>query len=250
MSKKRYYQADFYASFEAVRNRARRISRANKIGWALEQHVPRDLSRAVCVDVGCSAGVITAQLASRFGAMVGIDYDRTGLMAIHPHDKLNASFVRGDALRLPFADESVDFIICVQIYEHVPDDVPMVEEIYRILRPGGYCFFSGPNWLFPLEPHYWLPFLHWLPEAWADRYLSLSGRGTHYYERSRTMWSLRRLLRRFEIEDLTIETLCEYYLARCQGSLTFVLRFIPISVWRLVLPLFPNFNWLLRKPRP
>ena len=246
MSHRRDCQADFYASCAAIRRRDRRIGRAKKIIRVLQQYLLQDLSQSVCVDVGCSAGVITAQLAPMFGMIVGIDYDPTGLAAIGPQDKAKASFVRSDASCLPLAGGSVDVVICAQVYEHVPDDVALVEEIRRILSPGGYCFFSGPNWLFPVEPHYFLPFLHWLPGPLANRYLRLARLGTRYHERSRTIWGLRRLWGQFEIADITIEVL-RYYLVE-QSRPARLLRFMPLFIWKLLLPLFPNFNWVLRKP--
>ena len=147
---------------------------------------------------------------------------------------------------LPFGDNMVDVVICAQVYEHVPDDKLLFEEIYRVLTPGGLVFFSGPNWLFPIEPHYFLPFLHWLPGRLADIYLRLTGQGDHYYERSRHMWGLRRLLHRFVIHDITLEVLQHFYPPEIRG-LKWIVRNIPTVVWKLLLPLFPNFNWILYK---
>jgi SAM-dependent methyltransferase len=248
MTKKRSYQADFYSSFAPIRARDKRIKHAKKIAWVLQRYVFRNLLHDICIDIGCSSGVITAHLSPMFKATIGVDYDRTGLAAIHPQDKSKADFVRADALHLPFASESIEVAICAQVYEHVPDDIAMMEEIYRVLRPHGYCFFSGPNWLFPIEPHYFLPFLHWMPEVWANRYLRLSGLGIHYYERLRTIWGVRHLLRQFEIKDITVDVLLNFYLAERHKSIRF-LGLMPSFFWKLASPLFPNFNWILRKPK-
>ena len=148
---------------------------------------------------------------------------------------------------LPFPDGSIDVVICAQEYEHVPDDKRLFQEIHRVLAADGVVFYSGPNWQFPIEPHYFLPFLHWLPSKWADGYLRLSGLGDVYYERSRHLWGLRRLAYRFEVVDISVDVLFQHVLAR-HVALRQVLSLLPDVVWWGVRPLLPNFNWVLRKP--
>jgi hypothetical protein len=109
-------------------------------------------------------------------------------------------------------------------------------------------FFSGPNWLFPIEPHYFLPFLHWLPPRAADRYLRLTRQGDHYYERSRHLWGLRELAAGFQVSDITREIIETSLDERQNARLATVLRRLPQPLWRMALPLAPNFNWILRKP--
>ncbi len=253
----RGYQADFYTLSHGVRDPVRRRRKALKIRQALMQYgnlPPRPLR---CLDVGCSSGLMTGVLAELFDLTIGLDYDAAALAAIAPADRAAVAFVRGDAMRLPLpdagpgagADTGIDVALCAQVYEHVPDADRLMAELYRVLKPGGLMFFSGPNWLFPVEPHYFLPFLHWLPERSADTYLRLMGMGERYYERSRSLWGLRRMLRRFQILDITPALLNQGALldspaaSRLAGSL-------PPAFWRASLPLLPNFNWIVRKPAP
>jgi hypothetical protein len=72
-----------------------------------------------------------------------------------------------------------------------------LEKISQALRPGGAAFLLMPNRLWPMEVHYHLPFLSYLPLPLANRYLRLTGRGTDYTDASyaRTYWKLNRLLR-------------------------------------------------------
>lgn len=50
----------------------------------------------------------------------------------------------GDIHNLPFADNSQDAIICIAVLEHVENPIKACEEVYRVLKPGGYCFIYVP----------------------------------------------------------------------------------------------------------
>jgi SAM-dependent methyltransferase len=52
--------------------------------------------------------------------------------------------VRGDAMRLPFADESLDGVISTYVLEHVQCPDQAVAEMYRVLKPGGIMYIETP----------------------------------------------------------------------------------------------------------
>lgn len=241
----RGYQKAFYAHSKAVRDPLSRKKQAEKIAWVLEHFVATELSPTECVDIGCSSGIILSTLLSKFDRAIGLDYDSMALHTISREARKKALFIHGDAMNLPFADASCAVVICAQVYEHVPNAQTLFDELYRILRPGGVVFFSGPNWLFPIEPHYFLPFLHWFPERWANAYLRLAGKGQYYYERSFSYWRLRRMLNKFQIEDVTLEVL-RFQSRQARGWHTLVTS-LPQRFLKWLLPVFPNFNWLLYK---
>ncbi|MFC2023752.1 class I SAM-dependent methyltransferase [Chloroflexota bacterium] len=241
------YQPDFYTRSKKVGDPASRRQKALKIIHALERYSRRPLRVSVCLDIGCSSGLISAAVSSLSRMTLGLDYDRIALEASDADTRSKVGFVRGDAMHLPFVDGVVDIAVCAQVYEHVPDASLMMEELSRVLAPRGTVFFSGPNWLFPIEPHYFLPFLHWLPGPMADAILRLTGKGDSYYERLRTLWGLRRLTKHFEVRDITVEVLQEFSLPR-KGFLGKLLRLIPESAWRILTPIFPSYNWILYKP--
>jgi len=243
---KQPYQSSFYLSSAQVRDPHSRQEKAEKIMWALTRYAKLP-PHAVCLDVGCASGIITSALSPLFRTTVGLDYDEFALRAADHIARQRVRFVRGDAMHLPFPEGAIDVVICAQVYEHVPDAQQLFNEIYRVLKPGGIVFFSGPNRLFPIEPHYFLPFLHWLPRPLANFYLQISGRGKQYYERSRDLWGLKKLMTRFSILDISIEVLQYIYLSKSRrwGKL---LRCLPKVVWKFFLPFFPNFNWILYKP--
>ncbi len=192
--KKRDYQLNFYGSCDRVRDRKSRMEIANKIRFVLDEILRLDTHSYACLDIGCSSGIVSTAMAPRFTSMVGLDIDKLALSDIEPAHDQKSVFLLGDAMQMPLQEETFDMIFCLQVYEHVPDDKRMMSEIYRVLKPGGFVIFSGPNRLYPIEPHYHLPFLHWLPQAWADFYLRAMGKGHAYYEKSRSYWALRRIL--------------------------------------------------------
>jgi SAM-dependent methyltransferase len=70
------------------------------------------------------------------------------------------------------------------VYEHLPDHALALSRISGALRPGGTLYLLTPNRLWPIEAHYRLPFLSWLPLRAANQYLRLSGRGSDYTDAS------------------------------------------------------------------
>jgi ubiquinone/menaquinone biosynthesis C-methylase UbiE len=50
----------------------------------------------------------------------------------------------GDIHHMPFPDNSLDAIVCESVLEHVEDPIRAGRELYRTLKPGGYCFVYVP----------------------------------------------------------------------------------------------------------
>ena len=77
---------------------------------------------------------------------------------------LSCTSVNGDGTRLPFADASFDRIIASEVMEHVPDDMAALDELTRVLRPGGTIAITIPAELpekicWKLSDEYHAPFV-------------------------------------------------------------------------------------------
>ena len=203
------------------------------------------------MDVGCATGLVTRHLAPRFGHTVGLEHDLEALKQAIRWASVGLTFGQADGRALPISDETVDVVVCAQVYEHVQPASELFGEIWRILVPGGVCFFSGPNRLFPWEFHCRLPFVHWLPYRMAHALVRGLRPRDDYDVRPLTLWGLRRLLARFSIQDHTIAMIrqpADYGCADELGALAWLSR-LPEAWLRAILPLMPNYNWVLTKPR-
>ncbi|MDT5285411.1 MAG: hypothetical protein QOF88_300, partial [Mycobacterium sp.] len=58
-----------------------------------------------------------------------------------------AEAVKGDALDLPYVDGTFDCVIASEILEHVPEDERAIDELVRVLKPGGWLAVTVPRWL-------------------------------------------------------------------------------------------------------
>lgn len=242
----RGYQESCYLEYERIREKDRTASKAEKIKEILQRFYTKSLKEALCLDVGCAYGAMTCKLNSIFKSCLGIEYDRFALNAISSECKHLTLFIRGDGMALPFMDNSFEVMICTQVYEHVPDAQDLFKELYRVLKPGGIVVFSGPNKLFPIEPHYFLPFLHWLPEKAADFYLRIFRKGTHYYERLYTPWRLKKMMLPFRVVDINGYVLLRQFKIRSALS-TFNPDVQPIWLLSILELILPNLNWILTK---
>jgi 2-polyprenyl-6-hydroxyphenyl methylase / 3-demethylubiquinone-9 3-methyltransferase len=89
---------------------------------------------AVLVDLACGGGLMAPHVAPLGYRHVGVDVGLSGLRLARAHGVLP---VRGSVLQVPLADGCADVVVAGEILEHVEDDVTVLEECARLLRPGG-----------------------------------------------------------------------------------------------------------------
>jgi SAM-dependent methyltransferase len=161
------------------------------------------------LDFGCGPGVITAYLTRLTAGFVGVDVDAAAIESARRFHYPNLEFVHHMAPRLPFDDGAFDLIIANHVYEHVRDAGAYFAEIRRLLKPGGAAYLAAAGKYQILEPHYFLPFLSWLPQRAANAYLRLSGREEDYDVHLLSYRRLFRLLEPFEVREYTAAVVAE-----------------------------------------
>ena len=81
----------------------------------------------------------------------------------------NAHVLTYNGQSLPFPGDAFDMIDSIHVVEHVHDVKAYLDDLLRVLKPGGLCYLECPNRLFPVELHTTIPCVHWLPKNMGDR---------------------------------------------------------------------------------
>lgn len=142
------------------------------------------------LDVGCGYGALVLAARER-GIDAGgielapfeVDFACTRLQKERPQDDAEQVYGLGNALKLPFADETFDIVTSMNVLEHVPDYRLAIAEAVRVLKRGGILYVVAPNYAaFRREAHYQVPWLPFFPKGIAAGYLKLLGRNPAFLE--------------------------------------------------------------------
>lgn len=134
------------------------------------------------LDAGAGLGIVAAEMARMSSALVvALDYS-WWVGRIEPE----AHPVQGDLMQLPFADQTFDTVVCLEVLEHTLEPEMVVAEIRRVLRPGGELLLSTPSYFnvagvlkFVLEtcrvyaPNTFAPFDEWKPKVLERRFTAI-----------------------------------------------------------------------------
>jgi len=106
------------------------------------------------LDVGCSGGWLS-EVMPEGSVLYGVD-----IPPGHPGDRLR-TFALADGRALPFADETFDAVVLLEVIEHVPANTEpqLLTEAHRVLRAGGFVLLSTPNQHLVarlMDPAWWL----------------------------------------------------------------------------------------------
>ena len=130
---------------------------------------------------GCGVGMYVERLAPFAGKITGLEYDFPRAQEAHrlAGPLANADIVCAAGEDLPFQSGSFHLILSHEVLEHVRDDRAAVQEMARLLRPGGRMVIFVPNRGYPFETHgiYWrgeyrfgnIPLVNYLPRRMRNR---------------------------------------------------------------------------------
>mgnify|MGYP001034233792 FL=1 len=125
---------------------------------------------------GCGVGMYVRHLKPHCGILVGLEYEFERAQQARQYTVL---ITNAAGEYLPFPDECFGAILSHEVLEHVQDDRQAVEEMLRVLQPGGRAILFVPNRGYPFETHgiYWrgkyhfgnIPLVNYLPRPLRNR---------------------------------------------------------------------------------
>ena len=97
------------------------------------------------LDVGCGTGTMLTYLA-RYGKPEGVDIDAEAIDYCHARGLERVS--QAPAESLPYGDDTFDLVTALDVIEHTDDDIAVLREVGRVLRPGGKVLLTVPAYRF------------------------------------------------------------------------------------------------------
>lgn len=95
------------------------------------------------LDIGSGAGNMAHHLA-HYGQVVGLEYNPRPIPVAQQR---GLDVLRGSGTELPFDDNSFDLVALLDTIEHIPDELGVLREVQRVLKPGGKIIITVPAYM-------------------------------------------------------------------------------------------------------
>lgn len=236
----------------------------DKIIDFLEKFIP-DLKNKKILDLGCGMGGFLVAMKKRGYDIEGLepnsDYRKIAILRGKRYG-LEIKVTAGFGEKMPFPNNSFDFIFCNNVLEHCENPIEILKESYRILKPDGQIYVTVINRLGFKDSHYHLRFINWMPRILGEYIIkmrglqkeNLAGRqklsDMHYF----TYWQFQNLAKKigFEVLDLKKYKILHPELLSTKKFLKIMnllkaLRLINLVYFLFCLAFFSGFSFLLKK---
>jgi len=136
---------------------------------------------ATVLDLGCGSGSTVTEYRGLGYDAFGCDFafkDGPDVESHHYHGLIR--LIDKTRYRLPFDDNSFDFVFSDQVFEHVRNYDETLSEIRRVLKPEGISLHFFPSRYTPIEPHVFVPLATIIQQRWwLAIWTTLGVRGSH-----------------------------------------------------------------------
>ena len=116
--------------------------------WQPAEFETFDIKDKEVLEIGFGMGTDHLSMARRGGIMHGIDITEGNKTITEKRFAIygyNTKLTVGDAEALPYSDNTFDFVYSFGVLHHTPDTQKAIDEVYRVLKPGGKCYIAVYN---------------------------------------------------------------------------------------------------------
>lgn len=145
----------------------------------LRSYFGAELENLSILEIGSGMGGLLVRLQQEGLKAFGLDYctDYCVISKIRGmRYGIGTPIFNAQAERIPLRDQSVDVILCYEVFEHVFDPVTLLQELRRVVRPNGVVFITVPNRWALYDHHYHLWGVNLLPRRLAEVIIRRTGR--------------------------------------------------------------------------
>jgi Methyltransferase domain len=130
---------DFFSTGEKEAARVLKMCESNRLPISFDK----------MLDFGCAVGRMTRGFSNRFRSCTGLDVSdkMVELAEKYNADRPNCAFVTSSSLRLPFEDQTFDFVFTTLVLQHLPTQqmiLNFIGEFFRVAKVGGAVVFQLP----------------------------------------------------------------------------------------------------------
>lgn len=125
---------EFFAAYNSLRESI------EPIAYSYALHEYKDFQGKKVLDVGSGNGYVLSKYAAEGASVFGIDITEAGIGLCRRRFEylgLTGDFRVADAQAIPFPDNTFDCVCSMGVLHHVPDTQKALDEIFRVLKPGG-----------------------------------------------------------------------------------------------------------------
>lgn len=160
-----------------------------------EKELGKNRRDLIALDIGSGFGMYSQELGKYVKKVVGVEPFKGAFdKAVSLNHRSNVHFY--NSLIEDFkTNERFDLVISLTTLEHMPDAEKSFKHVLNLMKKNSIIYLTVPNKLWPIEPHYRLPFLSLLPLSLANFYLTITKKGVSYKDSSysRTYFGMKNL---------------------------------------------------------